>query len=202
MWRNINLKSAHSSSTCEDEIYDRYERGAGGPKLDLTKPDIEKLILDTFIQTLGRDRAQGLNKSVDLYAFGVDSLQAMRVRNICQARLDLRGHQLSHNGSSLTCHILFSSYKVAQWYTRTPLLRSETTSCSGRSPANFKVRLADHIINVRAGNEAAQKEIHQQDLMLSMLEKWCNKLDQSSVNSSYEDGGSTQPQTVVSVGHA
>ncbi|OCH84283.1 L-aminoadipate-semialdehyde dehydrogenase [Obba rivulosa] len=80
-----------------DDVYSRYEHGGSGPKLDLTESELEEFIHDTFLRTLGCDKAQGLDRDVDVFTFGVDSLQAARIRNICQAELDLRGHQLTLN---------------------------------------------------------------------------------------------------------
>ncbi|OCH88468.1 L-aminoadipate-semialdehyde dehydrogenase [Obba rivulosa] len=80
-----------------DNVYDRYERGEGGSKLSFNELDLERFLYNAFIHTLGPVRTEQLDKRTDLFAFGVDSLQAVRVRNICQARLNLHGRQLAQN---------------------------------------------------------------------------------------------------------
>lgn len=91
-----------------DEIYDRFENGNGAAKLILSKPELEKFIFDAIVQTLGATRSAALNNTTDLFAFGVDSLQATRIRNICQKELDLGGHTLGQNSkppSVLNCYL-------------------------------------------------------------------------------------------------
>lgn len=82
-----------------DDIYSSFEAGhSNTAKLRLTKPELEDYLLETIIRTLGSTKAPKLNKTVDLFAFGVDSLQGTRVRNVCQKELDFGDHVLGQNG--------------------------------------------------------------------------------------------------------
>lgn len=81
-----------------DDIYERFENGSGVEKADLPKPELQEFILNAIGQTLGMSRAAKLEATTDLFAFGVDSLQATRIRNICQKELDLDGRTLGQNG--------------------------------------------------------------------------------------------------------
>jgi len=80
-----------------DSVYDRFENGTGVTKQDLAKPELEEFIYNAIVQTLGTTKAAKLTKSTDLFAFGVDSLQATRIRNICQKELELNGRTLVQN---------------------------------------------------------------------------------------------------------
>ncbi|OSX67090.1 hypothetical protein POSPLADRAFT_1128883 [Postia placenta MAD-698-R-SB12] len=80
-----------------DSVYDRFESGLGVNKLELSLPELEDFLFDAITQTLGITRAAKLTKSSDLFAFGVDSLQATRIRNICQKELELNGQTLGQN---------------------------------------------------------------------------------------------------------
>lgn len=81
-----------------DDIYNRFENGSGVTKLDLSRPELEDFIFNAITQTLGASKAAKLTKASDLFAFGVDSLQATRIRNICQKELELNGSTLGQNG--------------------------------------------------------------------------------------------------------
>jgi len=80
-----------------DAVYERFENGSGVEKLDLPKPELQEFILSAVTQTLGVSKAAKLGATTDLFAFGVDSLQATRIRNICQQELVLDGHTLGQN---------------------------------------------------------------------------------------------------------
>lgn len=62
-------------------------------------PELEHFLDDVFVHVLGPDKAKDLNRTVNLFTFGVDSLQSTQVRNICQTQLDLGGQQLGQNGT-------------------------------------------------------------------------------------------------------
>lgn len=85
--------------TFPDDIYDRFENGSDTNKLDLPQSELEDFILNAITQTLGSTKAAKLTKTSDLFAFGVDSLQATRIRNICQKELELNGRTLGQNGT-------------------------------------------------------------------------------------------------------
>jgi thioester reductase-like protein len=79
-----------------EEVYARFERGTGAPKRDIASPvEMEAFLADTFRAPLGE--ADGLERDTDLFAFGVDSLQATRVRNALQKGLELGGATLGQN---------------------------------------------------------------------------------------------------------
>lgn len=80
-----------------NSVYDRFENGSGVTKQDLSKPELEDFILNAITQTLGASKATKLTKTSDLFAFGVDSLQSTRIRNICQKELELNGRTLGQN---------------------------------------------------------------------------------------------------------
>ncbi|KAK8847380.1 hypothetical protein IAR55_005238 [Kwoniella newhampshirensis] len=73
-----------------DAIYDRFERGTGEPKKDITsKPEMEAFLTETILTALGEKASTGLTPTTDLFAYGVDSLQATRVRNVITKSLEL-----------------------------------------------------------------------------------------------------------------
>ncbi|KAJ3895239.1 L-aminoadipate-semialdehyde dehydrogenase [Lentinula edodes] len=81
-----------------DGLYSRFEAGhSEDEKLLLSKPEVEDYLLQIITRTLGSTKASKLDKKADLFAFGVDSLQATRIRNICQKELDLGDHVLGQN---------------------------------------------------------------------------------------------------------
>ncbi|BEI83428.1 hypothetical protein CcaverHIS002_0400320 [Cutaneotrichosporon cavernicola] len=79
-----------------DGVYVRFEQGTGLPKRDITnQEEMEAFLSDTLRVTLGE--VEGLERDTDLFAFGVDSLQATRVRNALQKDLELGGATLGQN---------------------------------------------------------------------------------------------------------
>ncbi|ESK87402.1 l-aminoadipate-semialdehyde dehydrogenase [Moniliophthora roreri MCA 2997] len=74
-----------------EDIYSRFEAGSNDQqKLRLTtQEEMEKYLLGTIARAVGPVKATKLTRDVDLFAFGVDSLQATRVRNSCWKELDL-----------------------------------------------------------------------------------------------------------------
>lgn len=81
-----------------DEIYARFERGTDLEKLSLDGVDLENFVFETIQKALGPTKGKGLTKEVDLFAFGVDSLQGTRIRNTLQQRLELGDKTLGQNG--------------------------------------------------------------------------------------------------------
>ncbi|KAJ3986293.1 L-aminoadipate-semialdehyde dehydrogenase [Lentinula detonsa] len=81
-----------------EDLYSRFEAGySENEKLRLSKPELQDYILQTITRTLGSTKAAKLDKGADLFAFGVDSLQGTRVRNILQKELDIGNHVLGQN---------------------------------------------------------------------------------------------------------
>ncbi|EMD32274.1 hypothetical protein CERSUDRAFT_162022 [Gelatoporia subvermispora B] len=149
-----------------DDVYNRYEHGGSGPKLELTRDELENFVFRAFARTLGSEKAQGLHKDTNLFNFGVDSLQAARVRNICQAELNLHGHQLGIN-------VVYENPTI--------------------------VKLAAHIVSIQKGDSTLQSESQQHALMISMVEKWCSKLESCAPPSSREENV-LGPHTVLLTG--
>ena len=80
-----------------DAVYDRFELGSGGPKLDITdKAAMEKFISETVNSTL-KEQKSAITPDTDLFAYGVDSLQATRIRNVLSQRLELGDKNLGQN---------------------------------------------------------------------------------------------------------
>lgn len=81
-----------------EAVYDRFERGTGAPKRDINdQGEMETFLADTIRGALGDKAASGLEPDTDLFAFGVDSLQATRVRNVVQKSLELGDATLGQN---------------------------------------------------------------------------------------------------------
>lgn len=80
-----------------DSIYQKFEQGSDVEKVTLALPELEQFIFDVITKTLGANKAAKLSKTVDLFAFGVDSLQGTRIRNTLQQRLELGGKSLGQN---------------------------------------------------------------------------------------------------------
>ncbi|ORY34306.1 putative L-aminoadipate-semialdehyde dehydrogenase [Naematelia encephala] len=73
-----------------DAIYERFEQGTGQPKRDIQdQGEMEAFLTETVTTALGDKAAKGLTPDTDLFAFGVDSLQATRVRNVISKSLEL-----------------------------------------------------------------------------------------------------------------
>ena len=89
-----------SSKLTADLVYDRFESGSGS-KLSLTEPEIQAFIRASILKTLNKTEdspeAKALKPNTDLFSFGVDSMQSVRVRNVCQKELELGGATLGGN---------------------------------------------------------------------------------------------------------
>lgn len=81
-----------------DQIYERFERGTGQPKRTITsQSELEVFLADTISHALGEGKSDGLTPTTDLFEFGVDSLQATRVRNVISKSLELGTVNLGQN---------------------------------------------------------------------------------------------------------
>ncbi|KAJ6485861.1 L-aminoadipate-semialdehyde dehydrogenase [Mycena sanguinolenta] len=79
-------------------VYARFEQeGDEGSKLRLAKPELEEFVFNTIVKALGPVKSANLDTKVDLFAFGVDSLQGTRIRNVFQKELFLAGGTLGQN---------------------------------------------------------------------------------------------------------
>ncbi|KAJ7281917.1 L-aminoadipate-semialdehyde dehydrogenase [Mycena rebaudengoi] len=81
-----------------DAIYNRFEQeNDEAGKLKLEKSELEQFILSAIVKALGPVKSANIDRNVDLFAFGVDSLQGTRIRNVCQKELFLGGQNLGQN---------------------------------------------------------------------------------------------------------
>ncbi|KAJ7173762.1 L-aminoadipate-semialdehyde dehydrogenase [Mycena filopes] len=81
-----------------ESVYARFEQeGDEGSKLVLERAALEEFILSAIVKTLGPVKSANIDRKVDLFAFGVDSLQGTRIRNVCQKELFLAGGTLGQN---------------------------------------------------------------------------------------------------------
>lgn len=80
-------------------IYDRFEQvTTGQPKrIITTQSEMETFLTETVITALGEKAGSGLTPTTDLFSYGVDSLQAIRVRNVIGKSLDLGTTSLGQN---------------------------------------------------------------------------------------------------------
>lgn len=73
-----------------NSIYDRFERGTGAPKQHIsTSADMQQFLHNLISTALGDKASSDLTPSTDLFSYGVDSLQATRVRNDIIKNLEL-----------------------------------------------------------------------------------------------------------------
>jgi hypothetical protein len=63
---------------------------------------LEDFIINTIAKTSETSKVEKLDKLTDLFAFGVDSLQATRIRNVLQQSLELGGKVLGQLGTYRT----------------------------------------------------------------------------------------------------
>lgn len=85
-------------SSIIDAIYERFERGTGEPKRDISsKPEMESFLTGTILKALGDKAGPDLSPSTDLFSYGVDSLQATRVRNVISKSLELGDAKIGQN---------------------------------------------------------------------------------------------------------
>ena len=81
-----------------EAIYQRFEQGTGAPKQDITdKAELEAFLTQTITTALGEKASTNLTASTDLFSYGVDSLQATRVRNVISKSLELGDVSLGQN---------------------------------------------------------------------------------------------------------
>ncbi|KIY63134.1 L-aminoadipate-semialdehyde dehydrogenase [Cylindrobasidium torrendii FP15055 ss-10] len=78
-----------------DSVYKRMERDENvGEKKKLFGVELEDYLFKTVSSVLDTHHAAGLNLTVDLFAFGVDSLHASRIHNHIQQEIDLGEHKV------------------------------------------------------------------------------------------------------------
>ncbi|KAK0193418.1 L-aminoadipate-semialdehyde dehydrogenase [Armillaria mellea] len=78
-----------------ESIYARFDQtDVDVAKKTLPREELEAYIFATIAKALGPSRSAKLDRKVDLFAFGVDSLQATRIRNSFQKELELGTYSL------------------------------------------------------------------------------------------------------------
>ncbi len=81
-----------------DDIYERFENGNGQAKQIITDlAAMEAFLKQTIVAALGSKHSNTLNSTTDLFAYGVDSLQATRIRNVISKTVELNGKILGQN---------------------------------------------------------------------------------------------------------
>jgi NAD(P)-dependent dehydrogenase (short-subunit alcohol dehydrogenase family) len=83
-----------------DTTYERFEKGTGQPKRDINdQAEMEAFLKETILAAIGEKAksAGELTTTTDLFAFGVDSLQATKVRNALIKSIELGEVKLGQN---------------------------------------------------------------------------------------------------------
>jgi hypothetical protein len=81
-----------------NDIYERFENGSGQAKQNITDiAEMEAFLKQTIVAALGSKHSRTLNNTTDLFAYGVDSLQATRIRNVISKTVELNGKVLGQN---------------------------------------------------------------------------------------------------------
>lgn len=78
-------------------VYERYESGSGQAKREITSQEEMQAFLHETISTAIGSKGSDLTASTDLFAYGVDSLQAMKIRNVITKSLELGNKTLGQN---------------------------------------------------------------------------------------------------------
>ncbi|KAF8511947.1 L-aminoadipate-semialdehyde dehydrogenase [Hysterangium stoloniferum] len=83
-----------------DDLYRRLEglMGDESQRRNIeTVNEAEDAVLENIKETIGEDNMKDLTSKTDLFLFGLDSLQATRIRNAIQRTINIGTHQLSSN---------------------------------------------------------------------------------------------------------
>lgn len=79
-------------------VYDRFEKGTGAPKRNITSTsEMQSFLHDLITTALGDKASSDLQPNTDLFSYGVDSLQATRVRNDIIKQAELGDVSLGQN---------------------------------------------------------------------------------------------------------
>lgn len=113
-----------------DAVYDRFERGTGQPKREIQdQAEMEGFLTETILTAMGSKAASDLDSATDLFAYGVDSLQATRVRNVLSKSLELGGASLGQN-------IVYEHPSIAQLASHLLALRGGRSDEEGPAKAH------------------------------------------------------------------
>ncbi|GHJ89085.1 hypothetical protein NliqN6_5487 [Naganishia liquefaciens] len=80
-----------------DSVYERYESGSSQVKREITSQEEMEAYLHETIAGAIRSKGSDLTATTDLFAYGVDSLQAMKIRNVISKSLELGNKPLGQN---------------------------------------------------------------------------------------------------------
>lgn len=80
-----------------DGIYTAFESSSDVEKVSPPLPELETLLHQIIADVVGPTKGALLTKDVDLFTFGVDSLQCARVRNSVMKRVEMKGGVLGQN---------------------------------------------------------------------------------------------------------
>ncbi|WVQ76625.1 hypothetical protein IAR50_006298 [Cryptococcus sp. DSM 104548] len=133
-----------------DSIYDRFERGTGEPKQNLsTKAEFQSFLTSTILATINEKKTQTGDKAelgvdTDFFSFGIDSLQATRVKNAITKTLDLGDAKIGQN-------IVYEYPSVGQ--------------------------LAEYLFNAKKGTGANEKPEKVYQTMWDMVDRYAGQLE-------------------------
>ncbi|KII84539.1 hypothetical protein PLICRDRAFT_117812 [Plicaturopsis crispa FD-325 SS-3] len=154
-----------------EAVYERYESAdATKPKLALTIPELQSFLSDAIARTLGAARAAGLKEDTDLFNFGIDSLQATRVRMLVVREVDVGEGVVSQN-------VVYEHPSIEQLAAHLYALRTGTGA-------------------VDKAAEAAR--VH--DTMRQLLDKYASRLDTHSPSPSASSAMDEEGHVVVLTG--
>ncbi|ODN75184.1 hypothetical protein, variant [Cryptococcus amylolentus CBS 6039] len=141
-----------------DSIYERFERGSGEPKKNITtKPDLESFLTSIILSTISDNKTQAPGKEdvkaelgvdTDLFSFGIDSLQATRIKNAITKTLDLGNAKVGQN-------IVYEYPSVGQ--------------------------LAEYLFNARQGNGADESPEKVYAKMWEMVDRYARQLSKEEI---------------------
>lgn len=142
-----------------DDVYRRYETGFGITKRRITSVDeMETFIHQAILEAWGKD-AQDLEPTTDLFAFGIDSLQATRVRNSIVKTLDLG---LEDNSKALGQNIVYEHPSVrllAQYILHLGGGQAKEADAAGRQMVDMVEMFSREVIHRKAGQAEPQGEV-------------------------------------------
>lgn len=153
-----------------ESVYERFERGTGAPKRDITEQrEMETFLAETIRGALGDKAASGLESNTDLFAFGVDSLQATRVRNVLQKGLELGDNKLAQN-------IVYDYPSISQLAAHLLALKAGAGTLTGNSLERAHASMA------------------------TMVKKWSAQVDRAAAAQGLAESTPTKEEVIVLTG--
>ncbi|KAJ8082482.1 putative NRPS-like protein biosynthetic cluster [Marasmius tenuissimus] len=150
-----------------ESIYERYEHGSSD-KSDtkikiVSKESLENYLLENIKRTLGpaNRKTSQLTKVDDLFAFGVDSLQATRVRNSAQKELELP------EGVSLGQNVVYEYPSVQKLAEHIMSLGSEGGSTAASHQEKMVAMLEEHAASIESRQGSARRPVEGRVVVLT-----------------------------------